>query len=114
MSFESKKFQNEEDLELEPSYEQIREDKLEALSGPLVEGLRMCFDTKQSEQFMQTVVIKNGISIDDLQLVPEESVSEIVKLASNYFELSGNDQKENGGEIAEMISKSVASRKEEK
>lgn len=114
MSFESKKFQNEEELETEPSYEQIREGKLEALSGPLAEGLRLCFDTKQSEQFMQAVIIKNGISVDDLQLVPEESVSKIVAIASNYFELNGNEQKESGEEIAKMISRGVASRKEDK
>lgn len=114
MSFESKKFQNEENLADEPSYEQISEGKLESLSGPLAEGLRMCFDTKQSEQFIQAVIIKNGILVEDLQLVPEESVSKIVKLASNYFELASDHQEESGREIAKMISRSIESRKEDR
>lgn len=114
MSFESKEFRNEENPEAETSYEQISEDKLESLSGPLAEGLRMCFDTKQSEQFIQAVIIKNDISVEDLQLVPEEAVSRIIARASNYFELNSDDQEESGEEIAKMISRSIESRKEEK
>jgi len=81
-----------DDFEEEPHFESVESNTIESLSGPFPERLRLCFGTKELEVFVQEVFVQNGLSIKEIQLIPEERVSEIIALAADYFGLSSIEQ----------------------
>lgn len=100
-------------VEDEPQFEKIPADSMESLSGPLAEGFRMCFDSKQMKDFIRDVFERHGVSLSQVQYIPDEDVSEIIALSIGYFDMRVDEQMARSKEIAERIQSIDHSRMEE-
>lgn len=97
----------------EPQFEKVPVDSMESLSGPLAEGFRMCFDSKQMKEFIRDVFERNGIDLLLVQHIPDEDVSKIIAISAGYFDLKSEEQDVRSKEIADLIQSIARSRMEE-
>lgn len=96
----------------EAQFERVPADSMESLSGPLAEGFRMCFDTKQMKDFVRDVFERNNLDLLLVQHIPDEDVSEVIKISAGYFDLSDDAQRARAEEIAQRIASIAQSRME--
>ncbi len=97
----------------EAHFEKMPADSMESLSGPLAEGFRMCFDSKQMKDFIQDVFERNGVELLQVQYIPDEDVTRVIAISADYFDLKGDQQVMRAKEIADLIKSIATSRMEE-